>query len=80
MAPQSPRTNTTSSQKPATPLVLLIFKEAAKFLKVGLSWLAEVCMHGDGPPYIRIGQCIWQAESALIQWMRGRPRMSTTEQ
>jgi len=37
-------------------------------------------MRGDGPPYIRIGRSIRYAAATLIQWMKGRQRMSTSEQ
>jgi predicted DNA-binding transcriptional regulator AlpA len=60
--------------------VLLEPNEAAAFLKVSLSWLAKARMRGDGPPYIRIGRSIRYAEAALIQWMKGRQRLSTSEQ
>jgi hypothetical protein len=39
-------------QRPATPaFVLLTPKDAAKLLKVSVSWLAKARMRGDGPPY-----------------------------
>ena len=60
--------------------VLLEPNEAAAFLKVSLSWLAKARMRGDGPPYMRIGRSIRYSEAALIQWMKGRQRMSTSEQ
>jgi predicted DNA-binding transcriptional regulator AlpA len=70
-----------AAQKPAAPVVVLLTpKEAAKLLKVSLSWLAKARMRGDGPPYIRIGRSIRYALAALIQWMKGRQRMSTSEQ
>ena len=65
---------------PAAPIVLLTPKEAAKLLKVSLSWLAKARMRGDGPPYIQIGRSIRYAEAALIQWMKSRQRLSTSEQ
>jgi len=81
MTSQSSLTGGTGSQKPAAPsIVLLRAKEAATLLKVSLSWLAKARMRGDGPPYIRIGRSIRYAEAALIQWMKGRQRMSTSEQ
>jgi predicted DNA-binding transcriptional regulator AlpA len=55
-------------------------KEAGTRLKVSLSWLAKARMRGDGPPYIRIGRSIRYAEAALVQWMKSRQRMSTSEQ
>jgi excisionase family DNA binding protein len=68
-------------QRPATPaFVLLTPKEAAKLLKVSVSWLAKARMRGDGPPYIRIGRSIRYTEAALIQWMKSRQRLSTSEQ
>ncbi len=60
--------------------VLLEPNEAAAFLKVSLSWLAKARMRGDGPPYIRIGRSIRYTEAALLQWMKSRQRLSTSEQ
>jgi predicted DNA-binding transcriptional regulator AlpA len=55
-------------------------KEAGHFLRVSLSWLAKARMRGDGPPYIKVGRSIRYAETALIQWMKSRQRLSTSEQ
>jgi excisionase family DNA binding protein len=55
-------------------------KEAAVRLKVSLSWLAKARMRGDGTPFIRVGRSIRYAEAALIQWMKSRQRLSTSEQ
>jgi hypothetical protein len=71
----------TAAQKPTVPIVVLLKpKEAAKLFKVSLSWLAKARMRGDGPPYIRIGRSIRYREDVLIQWMKGRQRLSTSEQ
>ena len=37
-------------------------------------------MRGDGPPYIKIGRSIRYIETALMQWMKSRQRLSTSEQ
>jgi predicted DNA-binding transcriptional regulator AlpA len=70
--------------KPDKPIAaierLLTPKEAAHFLRVSLSWLAKARMRGDGPPYIRIGRSIRYSEAALLQWMKSRQRLSTSEQ
>jgi excisionase family DNA binding protein len=67
-------------QKSVGPtLVLLTPNEAAKLLKVSLSWLAKARMRGDGPPYIRVGRQIRYSEAALLQWMKSRQRLSTSE-
>ena len=58
---------------------VLTAKEAAMHLKVSLSWLAKARMRGDGPPYIRIGRSIRYAQASLMQWMRSRQRLSTSE-
>jgi predicted DNA-binding transcriptional regulator AlpA len=81
MKSQSPTTPATPAQKPIPPaVVLLTAKEAAKLYKVSTSWLAKARMRGDGPPYIPIGRSIRYAEAALIQWMKSRQRLSTSEQ
>jgi predicted DNA-binding transcriptional regulator AlpA len=59
---------------------LLTAKDVAGRLKVSLSWLAKARMRGDGPPYIRVGRSVRYAEVALIQWMKSRQRLSTSEQ
>ena len=70
-----------SQQKPAAlAIVLLTPKEAAKLLKVSLSWLAKARMRGDGPAYIRVGRSIRYSEAALLQWMKSRQRLSTSQQ
>jgi predicted DNA-binding transcriptional regulator AlpA len=70
--------------KPDNPVAtierLLTPKEAAHFLRVSLSWLAKARMRGDGPPYIRIGRSIRYSQAALLQWMKSRQRLSTSEQ
>ena len=59
---------------------LLTAKDAAVRLKVSLSWLAKARMRGNGPPYICVGRSIRYAEAALIQWMKSRQRLSTSQQ
>jgi predicted DNA-binding transcriptional regulator AlpA len=61
------------------PSPLLTAKDAAMHLKVSLSWLAKARMRGDGPPYIRIGRSIRYAQASLLQWMKSRQRLSTSE-
>jgi excisionase family DNA binding protein len=68
------------SQKPQTAIpVLLTPKEAARLLKVSLSWLAKARMSGDGPPYTKVGRSVRYTEAALLQWMKSRQRLSTSE-
>ncbi len=64
-------------QRPQSGMVLLTPKEAAKLLRVSTSWCAKRRMHGDGPPYIKIGRSIRYGEAALIQWMKSQQRVST---
>ena len=59
---------------------LLTPKESTGFLRVSLSWLAKARMRGDGPPYIKVGRSVRYAEAALLQWMKSRQRLSTSEQ
>jgi predicted DNA-binding transcriptional regulator AlpA len=81
MKSQSPLTGGTPAQKPTAPMmVLLTAKEAATSLKVSLSWLAKARMRGDGPTYVKVGRSIRYAETTLVQWMKSRQRLSTSEQ
>jgi predicted DNA-binding transcriptional regulator AlpA len=72
--------NTPMNKQHSEFSAVLTAKEAGARLKVSLSWLAKARMRGDGPPYIRIGRSVRYAEAALMQWMRSRQRMSTSEQ
>lgn len=68
------------SQKPRAAIpVLLTPQEAAKFLKVSPSWLAKARMRGDGRPYMKVGRSVRYTEAALLQWMKSRQRLSTSE-
>jgi predicted DNA-binding transcriptional regulator AlpA len=81
MRSQSSAIGSSAAQKPAMPITaLLTAKEAAKVLKVSLSWLAKARMRGDGPTYLKVGRSIRYAESTLLQWMKSRQRLSTSEQ
>ena len=68
------------NKQPTDLSPLLTAKETGARFKVSTSWLAKARMRGDGPPYIRITQrSIRYAEAALIQWMKSRQRLSTSE-
>jgi predicted DNA-binding transcriptional regulator AlpA len=81
MTSQSYSVNSERLPKPSAPVVVLLTpKEAAKVLKVSLSWLAKARMRGDGPPFIKIGRrAIRYSEAALVQWTKSQQRMSTSE-
>ena len=68
------------NKQPLDFSVLFTPKEASRLLKVSLSWLAKARMRGDGPPYNKLGRSVRYAESALLQWMKSRQRLSTSEQ
>jgi excisionase family DNA binding protein len=70
-------------QKSVPPIVikLLTPKEAAELLKVSQSWLAKARMRGDGPAYVKVGErAVRYSEATLLQWMKSRQRLSTSEQ
>ncbi len=80
MESKFPAQSGNSTAKPTTTLpLLLVPKEAAQRLKLSLSWLAKARMRGDGPPYIKVGRSVRYSEPGLLQWMKGRMRMSTSE-
>jgi predicted DNA-binding transcriptional regulator AlpA len=68
-------------QQKSAPIMmnLLTASEAARLLKVSVSWLAKARMRGDGPAYIKVGRSIRYAEVALQQWLKARQRLSTSE-
>jgi excisionase family DNA binding protein len=74
MTSQVSHTGAIAQKESAPTIVLLTPKEAAKLLKVSLSWLAKARMRGDGPPYIKIGKSIRYSEAALLQWLRSHQR------
>jgi predicted DNA-binding transcriptional regulator AlpA len=61
------------------PECLLHCDEVSNRLGVSTSWLAKSRMRGDGPPYIRVGRSIRYSEAALLQWLKSRQRLSTSE-
>jgi len=67
-------------QKGMSGSFVLTPNEVAGRLKVSMSWLAKARMRGDGPPFIKLGKAIRYPEGQLIQWMKGRQRLSTSEQ
>jgi hypothetical protein len=41
--------------------------------------LAKKRLSGDGPPYHKLGRAIRYSEPTLLQWMKSRQRLSTSE-
>ena len=75
MTSQIYQSNSAMAKTPLAPtIVLLTPKEAAKLLKVSVSWLAKARMRSDGPPYIKIGKSVRYSEAALLQWLRSHQR------
>ena len=58
---------------------LLTARDAANFLRLSQSWLAKARMRGDGPPYVKLGRSIRYTETGVLQWMKSRQRLSTSE-
>lgn len=59
---------------------LLTPREAARILNVSESWLAKARMRGDGPTYVKVGRAVRYTQAALLQWMKSRQHLSTSEQ
>jgi excisionase family DNA binding protein len=71
MTPRVSQSGAAIAQNLSAPIDdLLTAKEAAKLLKVSLSWLAKARKRGDGPPYIKIGRPIRYSKAALLEWLR----------
>lgn len=78
MAMQTVTGGAGSQKLAAAGIILLTPEEAARLLKVSMSWLAKARMHGDGPPFIKIGRSIRYNETTLQQWMHSMQRLSTS--
>ena len=58
---------------------LLTPAEAARFLRVSLSFLAKARMRGDGPKYHKLCRAVRYLRSDLVEWLKARTRTSTSE-
>ena len=77
---EDPMTSTHSEIAGSKPAAnLLTPKEAARLLKMSVSFLAKRRLAGDGPPYIKIGRSIRYTDVGIASWIRSRQRMSTSE-
>jgi predicted DNA-binding transcriptional regulator AlpA len=79
MADARPETTGRKPQELSSGERLLPPGEAANFLRLSTSWLAKARMSGDGPPYVKLGRSVRYRESALVQWLKSRTRLSTSE-
>jgi predicted DNA-binding transcriptional regulator AlpA len=68
-----------SAREPNRGEPLFTAREAADFLRLSLSWLAKARMRGDGPPYVKLGRSVRYREGALVEWLKSRARLSTSE-
>jgi predicted DNA-binding transcriptional regulator AlpA len=58
---------------------LITAKDAANLLRLSASWLAKARMRGDGPAYVKLGRAIRYRESVLLDWVKSRSRVSTSD-
>jgi hypothetical protein len=70
---------TKAGERPEGGERLFTPKEAAAFLRLSVSFLAKARMRGDGPAYVKPGRAIRYRESALLDWLKSRERLSTSE-
>ena len=59
--------------------VLLTPTDAARLLRVSLSWLAKARLSGTGPRFIKIGRSVRYLGSSLREYIKMRTRSSTSE-
>jgi len=57
----------------------LTTEEAAEYLSVSASWLAQSRGRGDGPPFFRIGRAVRYAKAALDAWVLDHTVTSTSQ-
>jgi predicted DNA-binding transcriptional regulator AlpA len=64
---------------PTQSEALLTAPDAARLLRVSLSWMAKARLRGDGPRYVKIGRSVRYPESSLREYIKIRTRSSTSE-
>jgi hypothetical protein len=60
-------------------LELLTTKEAARFLKLSVSFLAKARMRGDGPRYRKLSRSVRYTKPDLLLWLKACAKTSTAE-
>jgi hypothetical protein len=56
---------------------LLLPKEAAKILKLSMSWLAKARVGSTGPEYVKLGRAIRYKRSGLLKFIQEQTRTNT---
>jgi hypothetical protein len=59
---------------------MLTPKEAARMLKLSVSWLAKSRLRGDGPRFVKSGHAVRYPLPYLRDYIRSRTRSSTSEE
>jgi excisionase family DNA binding protein len=58
---------------------LLNVEEAAEFLKLGVSTLNKLRVHGGGPTYFKLGSRVLYSETDLERYLAQRRQTSTAQ-
>lgn len=66
------------SVEPATPTFLNV-REAAETLRLGVSTLNKLRVHGGGPRYVKLGRRVVYRRIDLTTWAEERLLRSTSE-
>jgi predicted DNA-binding transcriptional regulator AlpA len=56
---------------------LLLPEEAAKILKLSMSWLAKARMDGTGPEFVKFGRAVRYKQSSLLKFIHEQCRTNT---
>jgi predicted DNA-binding transcriptional regulator AlpA len=59
--------------------ILLTATDAARILRVSLSWLAKARLRGDGPRFVKVGRSVRYPEVYVREYIKIRTRSSTSE-
>jgi predicted DNA-binding transcriptional regulator AlpA len=60
-----------------SPERLLLPEEAAKILKLSMSWLAKARMDGTGPEFVKFGRAVRYKQSSLLKFIHEQSRTNT---
>jgi predicted DNA-binding transcriptional regulator AlpA len=70
----------TTVTKANTIDALLHPAEAAKVLRLSVSWLAKSRLTGTGPRFVKMGRAVRYPESSLREFIKSRMKGSTSEE
>ena len=72
-------TTNSINEKALADFELLTTEEAARFLRVSVSFLSKARVRGDGPRYRKLSRSVRYTKTDLLLWLKACAKTSTAE-